>query len=169
MAKKRKMRRAYMKVYSAGYVNTGKGPNAQVLAEYHQRASQKPEDAWLLTKFPGAQSLDTPEKVCAKAMQNVPRAIVLAKLTQGVYRGQHEQRLNFCNLLNGRFERVRLYFGGNTCFLVRSLSKGGNTRIWTSLMYTSSTQAKRDYGYGRVCWVEPPVEVPTEVADHNSG
>lgn len=137
-SKRKGMRRAYLKRFSNGYINTGSSPNTQVLSEYSLRGRSLP-DPFLVSLF----GLDT-----NKGGQPRVEALELrAKIIQQVDPKRHFKVLETEKL------RILLYYQNpkDGFFFVQYEKMSGVVR--KSLTYGSKDRAMRILRADKVKWI----------------
>lgn len=131
------------------------GPNQFVLKEYqsHTNSMGIPDDGKRNRK-------DYHELPATKGITE-PRLDVVGTLHQlwqneaGSGRGQGVNSF-FCEIvLNGMFRQVRMYFSADVHFFVEVETCNGLAKSWKrSITYRDRQTALRQWGYGKVTWVE---------------
>ena len=151
-AKRRGMRKAYLKRFSAEYINTGRGPSSldksgvQARCTYlfrygeHSNASQPFIDA------PNPRiGLDDPKLAIERRLEEQQ------KLMQGPYL-QRLHTFNYVYMYKGKHSWVRMYFSGNEAFFVASNDVAKIMK--RSIIYDGRSIAAFRYKKNRVTWVE---------------
>lgn len=132
---KKGMRRAYLKMWSQAYINTGSSLNSVVSAEYAARAKSMP-DPFLDAMFPGI----------AQQQHNVGRKEALQRKVSIML--EDVQKDNYIIVLQVQNRCVLLYYntGKTKWFFVRRT----DVSVEMSIEYPSREIARREWDMGRV-------------------
>lgn len=122
------------------------------------RAGAVIDSDYLLKMFPEHKSLDTKDKIIAKAAVGYPRAIVLLKIENGI---DDERAPVFVNsvLEQTKHRKVTVFISGELAFFIREDIYGHKKKIRKSLLFHNLQLAMQAYNFKMIRYVEPPIEV----------
>lgn len=153
----KRIKRAHMKMYSAGYINVGKGPNPIVLAEYKARARNVDDLIWKMFNFPG----QFPNHPSTNGRLNAPRAAVLRKIEELTNKAPIEK---YVLLEATKFTRTFLILNSECCFLIRKDTL--KQLLVRSVHYNSRENAIYAFKHKCVTWVQKTSFIPPEIPGH---
>lgn len=136
-AKRKGMRRAYLKAYSSSFISTGRGPNTEVIKEYAQRARYV--DQYLVKLF----GLDKP------STNNIPRQDAVKSLERLLEETPPERHVCLKHMPS---EKIFLFYNGTGTqyFFIKCVF----SVFLKSIIYSDRDTAMQRYTQGRVVWIE---------------
>lgn len=151
-AKTRKMKRSHLKRWSASQVATGHGLDR----DNSNPHSFKQRDQ----AMNGAHSLDPiPTTKLNLDRTDVPLVqVMLQRAWQAEHRGHGIIKYNHINLINGKYNKLKLYFAGLEFFFIQATySNVSGTVTRHSIIYGSRQRALDAFNLGKITWIQKTI------------